>query len=208
MKVYSIALAALLALAACGSDSADGNYNQVASEDLIDEQVDSDAKTSIDSIAKATTDGKIVFPLPDTLTTLVEQKQPQAQVATLTDQAMISDRLQVDNPLFLRADFNGNNTLDYAVQVLQNDSIHITAFLDYTDQAREVQVASYPARQLNDRWYSVYQLRKAPQDSLVQDPRNQRQVLLPTDGISVVEEERTTLYLMQDGRFIPFDAKK
>lgn len=134
MRIYPIAFAALLALSACGSDSADGNYNRVASEDLIEEQIDSDTKTSIDSVARATNEGKILYPLPDTLLTLLEQKQPQARVATITDAAMSSERLMVENPIFLRGNLNGNISMDYAVQVLQNDSIQILAFLDYTDR--------------------------------------------------------------------------
>ncbi|WP_162051474.1 hypothetical protein [Pontibacter pamirensis] len=208
MKVYPIAFAALLALAACGSDSADGNYNQVASDELIDEQIDAGTKTAIDSIARATNEGKILYPLPDTLITLLEQKQPQARVATMTDAAMSSERLLVKNPIFLRGNLNGNSSMDYAVQVLQNDSIQILAFLDYTDQAREVEIASYPATKLDAEWYSTYQIRLAPKDSLVMDNRSQKRIPLPTDGVSVVSEDRTILYLMQDGRFIPFDAQR
>lgn len=208
MKVYPIAFAGLLALAACGSESADGNYGRTASEELIDEQMDANTKASVDSMAKATNDGKILYPVPDTLTTLLGQKQPQARIATLPDQSIMNQRLQVENPLFVRGNFNGNRSLDYAVQVLQNDSVHILAFLDYADQAREVKVASYPARQLDEEWYSTYQLKLAPKDSLVQDNRNQQRAPLATDGISVIEENRTTLYVMQNGRFIPFDAKK
>ncbi|ARS36731.1 hypothetical protein [Pontibacter actiniarum] len=208
MKVYPIAFAGLLALAACGSESADGNYGRTASEELIDEQMDANTKASVDSMAKATNEGKILYPVPDTLTTLLGQKQPQARIATLPDQSIMNQRLQVENPLFVRGNFNGNRSLDYAVQVLQNDSVHILAFLDYADQAREVKVASYPARQLDEEWYSTYQLKLAPKDSLVQDNRNQQRAPLATDGISVIEENRTTLYVMQNGRFIPFDAKK
>lgn len=207
MKVYPIAFAGLLALAACGSESADGNYGRTASEELIDEQMDANTKASVDSMAKATNEGKILYPVPDTLTTLLGQKQPQARIATLPDQSIMNQRLQVENPLFVRGNFNGNRSLDYAVQVLQNDSVHILAFLDYADQAREVKVASYPARQLDEEWYSTYQLKLAPKDSLVQDNRNQQRAPLATDGISVIEENRTTLYVMQNGRFIPFDAK-
>ncbi|GHA66839.1 hypothetical protein [Pontibacter akesuensis] len=208
MKTNLLAIAALLALFACGSDSADGNYNRAASDELIDAQVDSATKTSTDSLARATKEGKILQPLPDTLTSLLEQKQPQAQIATLTDQAMASDRLKVGNPVYLRGDFNGNASLDYAVQVLKNDSIHILAYLDYNKQARELKVASYPAKNLKDGWFSTYQLRLAPQDSLVQDNRAQKLVPLPTDGISVIGEDLTTLYMLQNGRFIPFDAKR
>ena len=208
MKRYIILAAALLALAGCGSDSADGNYNRAASDELIEEQVDAGTKASIDSIARTTEEGKILHPLPDTLVRLLEQKQPNSKVATLTDQAMASQRLQVHNPLYLRGNFNGNNSLDYAVQVLQNDSIQILAYLDYTDQAREVKVAAYPARKLNAEWYSTYQLKLAPKDSLVTDNRKQKQVPLAADGISVVGEDRTTLYVLKNGRFIPFDAKE
>ncbi|MFD3001395.1 hypothetical protein ACFS7Z_13560 [Pontibacter toksunensis] len=208
MKIYPIAFAALLALAACGSDSADGNYNQVASEELIDEQIDAGTKTAIDSVARATNEGKILYPLPDTLLTLLEQKQPQAKVATMTDAAMSNERLMVENPLFLRGNLNGNSSMDYAVQVLQNDSVQILAYLDYKDQAREAKVASYPATKLDAEWYSTYQIRLAPKDSLVMDNRSQKRIPLPTDGVSVVAEGRTTLYVLKDGRFIPFDARE
>ncbi|MFD1184611.1 hypothetical protein [Pontibacter rugosus] len=208
MKINLLALAALSTLFACGSDSADGNYNRAASDELIAEQVDADIKTSTDSIARATEEGKILHPLPDTLTKLLEENRPQAQIATLTDQAMASKRLKVGNPVFLRGNFNGNASLDYAVQVLQNDSIHIIAYLDYSKQAREVKVASYPAQKLNTEFFSTYQLRLAPQDSLVFDNRAQKQVPLKADGISVIGENLTTLYVLQQGRFVPFDAKK
>lgn len=207
MKIHPIYFAVLLALAACGSDSADGNYNQVASEELIDEQIEDGTKASIDSVARATPEGNILFPVPDTLTTLLQQRQPEAQVATLTDQALANKTAQVGNPIYLSGNFDGNNTPDYAVQVLQDDSVHIVAFLDYASKPREVSVASYPAHQLNEQWYSVYQLKLAPKDSLVRDPRNQRQIPLPTDGISVLEDNRTTMYVLKGARFIPFDAK-
>ena len=208
MKIHAIVFAALLVLASCGSNSADGNYNRAADDDLIEEQVDTGTKTAIDSVAQATDEGRILYPLPDTLLKLLDKWQPQARVATLTDQAMANRRLQVDNPLYISGNFNGNSAPDYAVQVLQNDSIHILAFLDYTSQEREMRVATYPAQQLKEEWYSTYQLRLAPQDSVVTDNRSQKQVPLPTDGISVLEENRTTLYVLQNGRFIPFDAKE
>ncbi len=208
MKVYLIALTALLALNACGSDSADGNYKQAASEGLIDAQIDADTKKSVDSVAKATTDGKILFPLPDSLTTLLQQRQPQAQVATLSDQTLMNKRFQVNNPIFLRGNFDGNNYPDYAVQVLQNDSVFVLAFLDYTRQAREVKVAAYPAQKLNEKLYSTYQLKLVPQDSTVMDLRNQRQAPLVTDGISVLEDNRNTLYVLRKGRFIPLNVQQ
>ncbi|MCX2741276.1 hypothetical protein [Pontibacter anaerobius] len=208
MKRLILQFVALLALASCGSDSADGNYNRAADEDLIEEQVGSDTQSNIDSIAQATDEGNILYPLPDTLTKLLEQRQPRARVATLPDEVMATKRLQVENPLYLRGNLNGNSTPDYAVQVLQNDSIYILAFLDYPQKAKEVKVATYPARQLNGEWYSTYQLKLAPQDSLVRNPRKQQTTTLKTDGISVIEESRTTLYVLQNGRFIPFDAQK
>ncbi|WP_018476666.1 hypothetical protein [Pontibacter roseus] len=209
MKLYPLALATLVALASCGSDSADGNYKRAADDELIDAQIDSDTKASIDSVARAADEGTILHPLPDTLTSLLQQKQPQAQVAPLTDQAMANKTNQVDNPLYLRGNLNGNNTADYAVQVLQNDSIHILAFLDYaTPQVRELKVASYPAQRLNDLRYSTFQLKLAPQDSLVRNPRQQQRTTLKTDGVSVIEDNRTTLYVLQNNRFIPFDAQQ
>ncbi|WP_266203301.1 hypothetical protein [Pontibacter kalidii] len=208
MKLYFIAPAILILLASCGSDSADGNYNRAASDELIAEQVDTGTKATIDSIAQVAEEGTILHPLPDTLTRLLQQKQPQAQVATLTDQAMANKTAQVDNPLYLRGNLNGNSTPDYAVQVLQNDSIHILAFLDYTRKPQEVKVAAYPAQQLNGSRYSTFQLRLAPQDSLVRNPRRQQMTSLKTDGISVIEDNRTTLYMLQNGRFIPFDAQQ
>lgn len=202
-------MAALLLLASCGSDSADGNYNRAADDELIEEQIDTDTKASIDSVARAADEGSILHPLPDTLTTLLQQRQPKAEVATLSDQTMSNKTSQVDNPVYLRGNLNGNSAPDYAVQVLQNDSIHILAFLDYTTpQTRELKVASYPAQQLNDRRYSTFQLRLAPQDSLVRNPRQQKLTNLKTDGISVIEDNRTTLYVLQNGRFIPFDAQQ
>src|SRR5690606_37743153 len=107
-------------LTSCGSDSADGNYNRAADEDLIEEQIDADTKDAVDSIARNAEEGNIMHPIPDTLATLLEQRQPKAKVAPLTDQAMANKQLQVDNPVFIRGNFNGNKTLDYAVQVLQN----------------------------------------------------------------------------------------
>lgn len=208
MKTNLVFLAAFLMLVSCGPDTADGNYEQMSDKEFVDEQVDAGTKASIDSIARTTAEGKMLYPLPDTLLTLLEQKQPRARVATLPDETMMNERLEVRNPLFLRGNFNGNTSLDYAVQVLQNDSIHILAYTDYAGQAREVKVASYPAQKLDGEWYSTYQLKLAPKDSLVQDVRDQRRIPLPTDGISVIHENRTTLYLMQNGRFIPFDAKK
>ena len=209
MKLYSLALAALLALASCGSDSADGNYNRAADDELIESQIDSDTKSSIDSVARATDEGAILHPLPDTLTRLLQQRQPQAEVAVLTDNAMSNRRLEVDNPVYLRGNLNGNRHPDYAVQVLQNDSVHILAFMDYgTPQVREMKVAAYPSQQLNDRRYSTMQLKLAPQDSLVRNPRQQKFTNLKTDGISVIDGNRTTLYLLQNNRFIPFDAQQ
>ncbi|TPE45281.1 hypothetical protein [Pontibacter mangrovi] len=208
MKTYFIILAALFFLASCGSDSADGNYNRAADEDLIEEQVDTGTKATIDSVAQAAEEGTILQPLPDTLVSLLEQRQPETEVATLTDQAMANKRLQVDNPLFLRGNLNGNSTPDYAVQVLQNDSIHLLAFLDYTQKPQEVKVATYPAQQLNGRRYSSLQLKLAPQDSLVRNPRRQKITNLKADGISVLQDNRTTLYVLQNGRFIPFDAQE
>ncbi|GAA4434402.1 hypothetical protein GCM10023188_25300 [Pontibacter saemangeumensis] len=208
MKTYCLLFAALLVLASCGSDSADGNYNRAADDELIDEQVDSGTKAAIDSVARATDEGKILYPIPDTLLDLLDKRQPQARVATLTDQAMANKRFRVNNPLYLSGNFNGNSAPDYAVQVLQNDSIHILAFLDYTGQPRETKVATYPAQQLKEEWYSTYQLKLAPQDSVVTDNRSQKRVPLPTDGISVIEENRTTLFMLQNGRFIPFDARE
>lgn len=209
MKRYLPAIAGLLALASCGSDSADGNYNRAADDDLIESQIDSDTKTSIDSVARATDEGAILHPLPDTLTTLLQQRQPQAEVAVLTDQTMSNRTRHVDNPVYLRGNLNDNRNPDYAVQVLQNDSIHILAFLDYgTPQVREMKVAAYPSQQLNDRRYSNLQLRLAPQDSLVRNPRQQQFTNLKTDGVSVLDGNRTTLYLLQNNRFIPFDAQQ
>lgn len=40
------------------------------------------------------------------------------------------------------------------------------------------------------------------------DNRNQKRIPLPTDGVSVVAEDHATLYLLKDGRFIPFDARE
>lgn len=208
MKTYYLAFAALVALSACGSDSADSNYNRAASDELIEEQIDAGTKNSVDSLAEATAEGKILYPIPDTLATLLEQKQPKAKIATLPDQTMAENRLQVHNPLFLRGDFNGNNTLDYAVQVIQNDSIHILAFLDYPARAREVKVATYPATKLVGEWYSTYQLKLAAKDSLVLDNRQQKKVPLKTDGVSVVGEDRTVLYILEGNRFVPLDARK
>ncbi|WP_276498728.1 hypothetical protein [Pontibacter litorisediminis] len=208
MKPYHAILAALLCLSSCGSDSADGNYNRAADEDLIAAQVDTSTKATIDSIAQAAEEGTILHPLPDTLVRLLQQRQPKAEVATLTDQAMANKKAQVRNPLFLRGNFNGNGTPDYAVQVLQNDSIQILAFLDYTQRPREVKVASYPAQLLNGGRYSTYQLKLASQDSLVRNPRQQQSASLKTDGISVLEDNRTTLYVLQNNRFIPFDAQE
>jgi hypothetical protein len=207
-KLYLAGIVCLLALASCGSDSADGNYNRTADDDLIEEQVDSDTKNSIDSVAQATTEGNILYPLPDTLTTLLQKRSQPTKVATLTDQTMANKRLQIDNPLYLRGNLNGNETPDYAVQVLQNDSIHIIAFLDYTQNSREVKVAAYPAQQLNNQYYSTYQLKLAPQDSLVRNPRQQKLTNLKTDGISVIKDNRTTMYVWQNSRFIPFDAQE
>ncbi|TXK26765.1 hypothetical protein FVR03_21500 [Pontibacter qinzhouensis] len=208
MKLPYFLFAALLGLTACGSDSADGNYNRAASDELIDEQVDAGTKASVDSVAKATTEGNILFPVPDTLTNLLQQHRPQAKLAKLPDQTLRNRTAQVGNPIYLKGNFDGNNSPDYAVQVLQNDSIQVLAFLDYNTKARQVKVASYPARQLQDQWYSVYQLQLAPKDSVVQDTRNNRKTTLPTDGISVLDENRTTLYVLKNGRFIPFDAQE
>lgn len=209
MKIHLLALTALVALASCGSDSADGNYNRAADDDLIESQIDADTKTSIDSVARAADEGTILHPLPDTLTDLLQQRRPQAQVATLTDNAMANRTSQVDNPVYLRGNFNGNSSPDYAVQVLQNDSIYILAFLDYnTPQAIEKKVAVYPSEHLNDIRYSNLQLKLAPQDSLVRNPRQQQRTNLRTDGVSVIQDNRTTLYVLQNGRFIPFDAQR
>lgn len=207
MKLYLLGFTCLVALASCGSDSADGNYNRAVDDELIEDQVDSDTKNAIDSVAQATAEGNILHPLPDTLTTLLQKRQQPTKVATLTDQTMANKRLQVDNPLYVRGNLNGNKTPDYAVQVLQNDSIHIIAFLDYTQNAREVKVAAYPAQKLNNQYYSPYQLKLAPQDSLVRNPRLQKSMNLKTDGISVLKDNRTTMYVLQNGRFIPFDAQ-
>jgi len=208
MKLYPIAFVALLALAACGSESADGRY-KTADEEIIEAQIDTDTKASVDSLAKARPNqGDILLPLPDTLTALVKKKQPQVQVANLPDQILISNRMRIANPIYLNGDFNGNNLRDYAVQVLQGDSIHILAFLDYNRQAQEVNVATYPAEKLAQGYYSVYQLQLAPKDSVVNDFRNQKRTPLATDGISVVEKTRTTMYVLKNNRFIPFDLQK
>jgi len=208
MKLYPIAFVALLALAACGSESADGRY-KTADEEIIEDQIDTETKASVDSLAKARPNqGDILLPLPDTLTALVKKKQPQVQVANLPDQILISNRTRINNPIYLNGDFNGNNVRDYAVQVLQGDSIHILAFLDYSRQAQEVNVASYPAEKLAQGYYSVYQLQLAPKDSVVNDFRNQKRTPLATDGISVVEKTRTTMYVLKNNRFIPFDLQK
>ena len=208
MKLYLAGFTCLLALASCGSDSADGNYNRAADDKLIEEQVDSDTKNAMDSVAMAAEEGTILHPIPDTLTTLLQKRKLPSKIATLPDQTMANKRLQVDHPLYLRGNLNGNNTPDYAVQVLQNDSIHIIAFLDYTQNAREVKVATYPAQKLNNQYYSTYQLKLAPQDSLVRNPRQQKPTNLKTDGISVIEDNRTTMYVLQKDRFIPFDAQE
>lgn len=212
MKIYHtyavIASLGLLGLSGCNSDSADGNYNSPASDELIETQIDSATKASVDSVAQATNEGNIMFPVPDTLTNLLKQYQPQARLANLTDQALSNKTTQTGNPVYLYGNFNGKGSQDYAVQVQQGDSIHILAYLDYRNQPREMKVAAYPATKLNNAWYSTYQLKLAPQDSLVRDNRSRKQVPLQTDGISIMEENRTTLYVLQKGRFIPFDATR
>jgi hypothetical protein len=207
MKLYHFAFAFTLGLTACGSESADGRY-KTGDEEINESQIDDDTKASIDSVAKATTKGDIIMPLPDTLTALLSQKQPPVQVPPLPDQVLVNKRLQIDNPLYLTGDFNGDNARDYAVQVLQNDSIHILAFLDYAGKPQEMPVASYPAEKLAGGFYTIYQLKLAPKDSVVSDFRNQQKRPLGIDGVSVVEENRTTLYVLKNNRFIPFDLQK
>src|SRR5690606_8276858 len=112
MNRYLLAITVLLTLASCGSDSADGNYNRAADDELIESQVDSDTKASIDSVARATDEGAIVHAPPDTLTTLLQQRQQRAEVAVLTDEAMSNRTPQVDNPVYLRGNLNGNRNPD------------------------------------------------------------------------------------------------
>lgn len=207
MKRPYLAFAFLLGLLACGSDSADGRY-KTSDEAIKKSQIETKTQASIDRVAKATPHGNITFPLPDTLTALLRTKQPPVQVAPLPDQILTQKQRQVDNPLYVTGDFNGDLARDYAVQVLANDSIRILAFLDYAGQAQEIRIASYPAQKLSTGWHSLYQLKLAPKDSMIFDFRTQKRRPLEKDGISVLEKNRTTLYLLHDNRFIPFDLQQ
>ena len=207
MKLYPLAFAFLFGLAACGSESADGRY-KTGDEEIKKSQIEANTKASIDSVAKATPRGNITFPLPDTLTALLNKKQPPVQVAPLPDQILMQKQMQVNNPIYLTGDFNGNNSRDYAVQVLDNDSIQILAFLDYAGKTREMRIASYPAQKLSTGFHSLYRLKLAPKDSVVSDFRNQKKRPLGIDGVSVIEKNRTTMYILKNNRFIPFDLQK
>ena len=207
MKLHPLVFAFALGLSACGSKSADGRYN-TADAEINKTQIDADTKASIDSVAKATPRGGLTLPLPDTLTALLNQKRPPVQVAPLPDQILMQKRLQIENPVYVTGDFNGNNSRDYAVQVLDNDSIQILAFLDYAGQAQEMRIASYPAQKLSTGFHSLYQLKLAPKDSVVSDFRNQKRRPLGMDGVSVIEQNRTTMYVLKNNRFIPFDLQK
>jgi len=43
---------------------------------------------------------------------------------------LVQKRLQIKIPLYVNSDFNVDNSRDYAVQVLGNNSIQMLAFLD------------------------------------------------------------------------------
>ncbi|WP_192821837.1 hypothetical protein [Rufibacter sp. LB8] len=206
LTLYALAFVSLLGFSGCQSESADGRY-KTADEDVIETQIDEDAKASIDSLAKATRKGKITFALPDTLTDLLTQQRPKAKVAALPDQILAQNQSFVKDPLYIIGDFNGDQKRDYAVQVLENDSIHVLAFLDFARQAKLVKVATYPAQKLANGLFSVYQLRLAPKDSVVTDFRNQKKRPLGLDGVSVIEQTRTILYVLKNNRFLPFDQQ-
>ena len=208
MKLIPVVSAMLLSgLFSCGSETADGNFRTRGNRE-IKEQIEPGTKASIDSVAKATSKGEIVFPVPDTLTRLLSQMRPNAKMAPLPDQVIADQSTRVNNPLYLTGDFNGDNARDYAVQVLENDSIHILAFLDYAGQPRETKIATYATQKLKQGNYSTYKLKLAPKDSVVTDYRTQKPKPLATDGVIVMQETRSALYLMQNGRFLPVQQKK
>ena len=207
-RIKPLVLALLMGgLVSCGGETADGNFRTKENTE-IKETIDPETKASIDSVAQATDKGAIVFPVPDTLTRLLSKNRPAAAIAPLPDQVIADKQNQIKNPLYLTGDFNGNRQRDYAVQVLENDSIHMLAFLDYAGRAKEVKIATYAAQKLKEGKYSTYKLKLAPKDSVVIDYRTNKRKPLATDGVVVVEETRSALYLLQNNRFLPVQQKK
>ncbi len=207
MKLIPFAFAILLGLTSCTSESSDGRFKSSKRTEKVKDQVNPDTKASIDSVARTSSRGDIVFPVPDTLTRLLSQERPNAKIPPFPDQVITDKRFQVNNPLYLTGDFNGDKNRDYAVQVMDKDSIHMLAYLDYAGQAKEVKIATYAAQKLKQGYYTLYKLKLAPKDSVVIDYKTQKPKPLSTDGVVIMQEARSSLYLLQNGRFLPVQQK-
>ncbi|MDX5348628.1 MAG: hypothetical protein LPJ89_04870 [Hymenobacteraceae bacterium] len=205
MKTHILFIGLLFFTASCGSDSADGKYNAAADDELVNEQVDIETKSSIDSVALASAKGELLFPVPDTLTRLVEKYQPNATLPNMPDQVLADYKQKIENPIYISGNFDGNNSPDYVVQLQKNDSVVVLAYLDYRQHEKEVWVASYPAIDVRQEQQSLYMLYKLPENEVTSDQRiNQK---LKTDGIVVQNRNQRTVYLYQENRFVPTATK-
>lgn len=146
--------------------------------------------------------------LPSELEVSLDQRQGIWELPTLTDFDAQRIPKEEQGPYYLQADFNGDKQLDYAVQIVKNDSAAVLALIKTKDgDGWEEHVLQKNALQnIEGKERSLYYLSLAKKEDKYYNYNTQKNFTISNDAISVGAENYTATYVYEEGAFKKYET--
>ncbi|WP_181308450.1 hypothetical protein [Rufibacter sp. XAAS-G3-1] len=203
-------LCPFLLLLGCSPEKAQENLTEapistVAAEN--EQVVDSVSNTRIDGTATTTIPLDVKQQLPAELEVHLDRTHGLWQLPTLTTYDAQRVPSEEQGPYFVQADFNGDNKLDYAIQLMERDSAFVYVFLKApAGDFQEHLLERHQLFDIEEKKRSIRYLTLAKKADKLLDGATRKKVTLPQDGLSVGAENYTATYVWENGKFRKYET--
>ncbi|GAB2539263.1 hypothetical protein [Rufibacter soli] len=165
-----------------------------------------------DSVSNARQDGTdtstglpldIKQQLPAELEVYLDRAHGLWQFPSLSNQDLARIPKEEQGPYFLQADLNQDRLLDYAIQIVEDDTIYIYAFLkNKTDEDFTVHLLEkHPLLARDGKKRSNRYVQLAKKSERYYDKVLQKEITMPQDAVAVGNEDTLVVYLWAQGKF-------
>ncbi|WP_187261974.1 hypothetical protein [Pontibacter beigongshangensis] len=194
--------AALLLVFACTPKSDEVTAERINPGNL---PADTLLTTPTDGTATSRTDENPELVLPQAVISLLTQQYPGWQQPVLAEEAHEHAREKQQGPFLVKADFDGDNNQDLALQLRYREQVLMLAFTqqDAAWQLHELQRDIL----FNDRGNlkSLYYLYLAEAGTTVRNTEDYQPEQTRADAIAVAIDDRATIYVYESGAFTAYE---
>lgn len=205
-KIIQVLPVVLLLAGSCGPKN----------EEVTDEQIETGPPQEVlDSIANAEKDAvktdenniSPTFPLPQPVIALLSEKYPGWEEPELAPAAKTKVGNEEQGPMMVRGNFNNDTLQDYALQLQQGKEVVIVAIVqDATQNWNTYELQRDTLYNESGKLLSPYALLLAQAGTELRNAETGKETELPNDGVTITINNRTTTYVLNNGKFQEFNA--